>query len=158
MVSARTRVLPRTVTMIRITRPSVTRSCTSGIPWNNTGCPRLRKEELGLRCPWFELEKEKEKRRKKERERKKKKIEFSFEYTTFEVGFFSTCSTTSDTRYVHQAIPPDDASGIRDIVPSDDNGGMGTEGDEGDIGLKKKGARFVYRSLDITLRKYYFPP
>lgn len=57
--------------MIRITRPSVTRSCTSGIPWNNTGCPRFRKEELGLRCPWFELEKEKKRREKERREGKK---------------------------------------------------------------------------------------
>lgn len=141
--------------MIRITRPSVTRSCTSGIPWNNTGCPRFRKEELGLRCPWFELEKEKKRREKERREGKGKRYRVFrpswFGYTT--VGLFSTCSTTSDTRYVRQAIPPDDASGVRDIVPWDDNGG-------GRGGLEKKKTGRVsltdlsrYRVAQILFKK-----
>lgn len=84
----------------------------------------------------------KKKRGKKERGREKD-TEFSwFEYTT--VRGWTFFSTTSDTRYVRKAIPPDDASEVS--FP-----GMTTEGV---AGLKKKGrvSLTISRCANIILR------
>lgn len=134
--------------MIRITRPSVTRSCTSDIPWNNTGCPRFRKEELGLRCPWFELEKEKKKKEERKKEGKGREKD-----TEFFVRLGSDIRRLDSSRPVRR-LPTRDTS-ARLFLPMTHRAseisfpGMTTGGD-GRVREKKNRARFAYRSLSIS--------